>query len=133
MKASSENGIDDRITVAEKIFLGFKFAFGQNADCRERKKVEIVPCISLHILWSCEQHHDNIFALLVQLASDYESVPTVVAFAANHGDSLFDPRKRHQHHPDDGLSGILHQSQRRDSVLVGSEPVNLAHLGSGND
>src|SRR5437762_12427019 len=68
----------------------------------------------------------------MQLARRDKAVTTVVAFATDDADAprfriLFKAELRHRG------AGILHQGERRDAVALGGDPIDLAHLGGGDD
>src|SRR5262249_33744351 len=64
----------------------------------------------------------------MQLPSHHQSIPTVVAFSANHHDALTGQRGETlcQKFHDTG-AGVFHQDQPGNSPLDG-EPVDFAHL-----
>src|SRR5215471_11471030 len=92
-------------------------------------ELEVMAGIAARIFQLAEQNEIDSGAAKVKVASCCCTISAIVAFSAQHNAALaFEPSEPSFDRVDDGNGCILHQLETRNTIALGGQPIDFAHL-----
>src|SRR5215831_18561687 len=92
-------------------------------------ELEVAMSIATGVFQFAEQNEIYSGAAQVKVASRCCAISAIVAFSAEHNDTLaFEPSDPFFDRVDDSDGCILHQLETRNAIPLGGQPIDFAHL-----